>query len=175
MNATLGTAGIVLGLAASLLGIGTLAVGLRRRRPALLETGWSYSVLVLVGSVVAVIAMQRALITRDFSVSFVHDNGSSRTPALFNVATMWSALEGSILLWLLVLSGFTMHVARKFKQRLSDPLVGMALLVMLVVCAFFFLLVLFPANPFTTVAVPPSSATWSGMAMNAAQPPTQNA
>ena len=77
VNATLGTAGIVLGVAASALGIVTVAWGLRTKRPALLETGWSYSLLVLLGAVVAVIAMQRALITRDFSVSFVHDNGST--------------------------------------------------------------------------------------------------
>ena len=153
MNATLGTAGIVLGVAASLLGIVTLTVGLRRKRPQLLETGWSYSLLTLLGALIAVVAMQRALITRDFSVGFVHDHGSSRTPPLFNVATMWSALEGSILLWALILAGYTVHVARKFRQRLSDPLVGVALLVMLVVCAFFFLLMLGPANPFHTVAV----------------------
>ena len=154
MNATLGTAGIVLGVAASALGIVTIAWGLRKRRPELLETGWSYSLLVLLGAVVAVIAMQRALITRDFSVSFVHDNGSSRTPPVFNVATMWSALEGSILLWALILAGFTVHVARRFRSRLSDPLVGTALLVMFVVCLFFFMLVLGPANPFTRVDVP---------------------
>jgi cytochrome c-type biogenesis protein CcmF len=154
VNSTLGTAGIVLGVAASALGIVTVAWGLRRRRPELLETGWSYSLLVLLGAVVAAIAMQRALITRDFSVSFVHDNGSTRTPPIFNVATMWSALEGSILLWTLILAGFTVHVARRFRSRLSDPLVGTALLVMFVVCLFFFLLVLGPANPFTRVDVP---------------------
>jgi len=154
MNATLGTAGVVLGAAASILGIVTLAVGLRRKRPALLETGWSYSLLVLLGAVVAVIAMQRALITRDFSVEFVYDNGSSRTPRLFNIATMWSALEGSILLWAVILGGFTVHVARKFRRRLDDPLVGWALLTMFVVSAFFFVLMLGPANPFTTVDVP---------------------
>jgi cytochrome c-type biogenesis protein CcmF len=154
VNSVLGTSGAVLGVTASLLGILTLAVGLRQRRPALLQAGWSYSLLALLGAVVSVIAMQRALITRDFSVSFVHDNGSSRTPALFNVATMWAALEGSILLWVLILSGYTVHVARKFRARLSDPLVGYALLTMLVVCAFFFLLLLGPANPFTKVAVP---------------------
>ena len=47
-----------------------------------------------------------------------------------------------------------MHVARRFRSRLSDPLVGTALLVMFVVCLFFFLLVLGPANPFTRVDVP---------------------
>ncbi len=155
MNAALGTAGVVLGFAASFLGVVTLAVGLRQKRPRLLETGWSYSLLALLGALIAVVAMQRALITRDFSMGFVHDNGSSRTPPLFNVATMWSALEGSILLWVLILTGYTVHVARKFRARLTDPLVGMALLVMLVVGAFFFLLILGPANPFTTVSVPP--------------------
>ncbi len=155
MNAALGTAGVVLGFAASFLGVVTLAVGLRQKRPRLLETGWSYSLLALLGAIIAVVAMQRALITRDFSMGFVHDHGSSRTPPLFNVATMWSALEGSILLWVLILTGYTVHVARKFRARLTDPLVGMALLVMLVVGAFFFLLILGPANPFTTVSVPP--------------------
>jgi cytochrome c-type biogenesis protein CcmF len=154
VNSALGTAGLVLGAAASLLGVATLAVGLRQRRPALLDTGWRYSLLVLLGAIVSVVAMQRALITRDFSVGFVHDNGSSRTPALFNVATMWSALEGSILLWIAILAGFTVHVARRFRARLTDPLVGVALMTMLVVCAFFFLLSLGPANPFTAVAVP---------------------
>jgi cytochrome c-type biogenesis protein CcmF len=155
VNATLGTAGVVLGAASSILGIITVGTGLRRKRPALLESGWTYSLLVLLGAVVAVVAMQRALIARDFSVSFVHDNGSSRTPRLFNVATMWSALEGSILLWAVILAGFTVHVARKFRRRLSDPLVGWALLTMFAVCAFFFLLMLFPANPFETVSVTP--------------------
>jgi cytochrome c-type biogenesis protein CcmF len=154
VNAILGTTGVVLGLAASLLGVLTIAVGLRQKRPQLLQTAWSYSLLVLLGAAVSVFAMQRGLITRDFSLKFVHDNGSSRTPALYNVATMWAALQGSILLWTLLLAGFTVHVARKFRSRLSDPLVGWALLTMLVVCAFFFLLMLGPANPFTRVAVP---------------------
>ncbi len=154
MNSVLGTSGAVLGASAALLGVVTMAVGLRRKNGALLESGWNYSLLVLLGAVVSVVAMQRALITRDFSVSFVHDNGSSRTPAVFNIATMWSALEGSILLWVAILAGFTVHVARKFRTRLSDPLVGWALLTMLVVCAFFFLLLLGPANPFDKVSVP---------------------
>jgi len=155
VNSVLGTAGLVLGAAAAVLGVLTLAVGLRQKRPQLLETGWSYALLALLGAAVAVVAMQRALITRDFTVEFVHDNGSRRTPPLFNVATMWAALQGSILLWVLLLSGFTVHVARKFKARLSDPLVGFALLTMFVVCAFFFLLVLGPANPFHRVSVAP--------------------
>ena len=48
--------------------------------------------------------MERALITRDFSLAYIQQVGSRDTPALFNVTALWSALEGSILLWLLILA-----------------------------------------------------------------------
>ena len=62
------------------------------------------------------------------------------TPALYNVATLWAALEGSILLWGLVLSGYLVATSAKFRDRLDDPLVGWALLTIFVVAAFFFVL-----------------------------------
>jgi cytochrome c-type biogenesis protein CcmF len=148
MNATLGTAGIVLGLAASLGGVVTLAVALRQRKPQLLVVARSYSLLALAGAVVSFAAMERALITRDFTVDYVAKNGSRQTPALYNFTTLWSALEGSILLWTLILAGFTVAVVWRFRDRLTDPLVGWALLVLLAVCAFFFFLLLSPAYPF---------------------------
>ncbi|HYZ97736.1 MAG TPA: heme lyase CcmF/NrfE family subunit [Acidimicrobiales bacterium] len=155
MNAALGQAGIVLGVAASLGGMVTLAVALRQRKPHLIAVGRSYSLLALLAAVVAVVAMERALVTRDFTVQYVADNGSHRTPALYNVASLWAALEGSILLWTLVLTGYVALVVHKFRRRLNDRLVGWALLTMLAVTAFFFLLLLFPANPFTTFDPPP--------------------
>ena len=138
-------------------------------------------------AVAAVVVMERALITRDFSVKFVAENGSSTTPAVFNVATLWSALEGSILLWVLVLCGYTMAVAVKFRSRRreplglpirvvagdglvgaqfrargpgpgrasDDPMLGWALLTMFAVSAFFFALMVGPADPFVGVEVPP--------------------
>ena len=148
MNAALGTAGIVLGVAASIGGVVTLAVALAQRKRHLQQIARSYVLLALVGAVLAVGAMERALITRDFTVQYVADNGSSRTPALYNVATLWAALEGSILLWVLVLTVYMALVVRKFRTRLDDPLVGWAMLVMLAVSTFFFLLLLMPANPF---------------------------
>jgi cytochrome c-type biogenesis protein CcmF len=155
VNAALGTAGVTLGFIACVAGAVTMAVGLRGERVALIRTGRTYAFLALAGAVLATVAMERALITRDFSLEFVANNGSSRTPALFNVATMWAALEGSILLWALVLAGYTALIAQKFRARLADPLVGWALLTMLVVGVFFFGLMLAPANPFTTVSPVP--------------------
>ena len=105
----------------------------------------------MLGAVVSVFAMEHALLTHDFTVKFVADNGSVNTPLLFTVAGLWSALEGSILLWVLFLSGYTFAVGQKFRRRLDDPLVGWALLTMFVVCVFFFGLLIGPANPFRVV------------------------
>jgi cytochrome c-type biogenesis protein CcmF len=148
MNLALGRAGVVLGLVAAVFGAIAVIVGLLEDRPAVRRTARWYALLTLAGAVLAVVAMERALITRDFTVRYVAENGSSRTPALYNVATLWAALEGSILLWGLVLSGYLVATVRKFRDRLDDRLVGWALLTIFAVAAFFFGLMLGPANPF---------------------------
>ena len=155
MNAALGFGGVVLGVVGCLGAIVTLAIGLKNHRSDLLRMSRTYAFMILGAAVLSFIAMERALITRDFSLKFVATNGSSSTPALYNFATLWSALEGSILLWTLILAGYTVAVVLKFRKRLTDPLVGWAMLTMFVVALFFFGLMLGPANPFRTLAVPP--------------------
>ena len=155
MNVFLGSTGVLLGLSAAVLGSITLVYALVKKRTDLQWLAVPYTGLIVLGAVLAVFAMERALITRDFTVKFVADNGSSRTPALYNVATLWAALEGSIILWALILSGYTAVVVAKFRRRLSDPLVGWAVLTMFVVAAFFFFLMAFPANPFKSFHPPP--------------------
>ncbi|MCB0971127.1 MAG: heme lyase CcmF/NrfE family subunit, partial [Acidimicrobiales bacterium] len=155
MNAALGTAGVVLGVVSSLAAIVTLGVGLKGRRPDLLRMSRTYAWMVLGAAVLAFGAMERALITRDFSLEYVATNGSTRTPALYNVATLWSALEGSILLWSLVLAGYCVALVIKFRDRLTDQLLAWAMLVMFVVTLFFFGLMMGPANPFTTLTEVP--------------------
>ncbi|MCU0267434.1 MAG: cytochrome c biogenesis protein CcsA [Acidimicrobiales bacterium] len=148
MNLALGLAGAALGLASAVGGIVTLAVGLAQRRPALLRTGRIYAWLILAGGLLCVVGMQRALLTDDFTIRYVAENHSVRTPFPFDVATMWAALEGSIILWAVLLAGFTALSAHRFRDRVTDPLVAWALLVLFVVCTFFFALLLGPANPF---------------------------
>src|SRR5436190_6415512 len=160
MNAALGSAGVILGFVASLGGIATLAVGLTRGRPRLLVAGRTYVWMVAIGALLAFVAMERALLTHDFSIAFVANNSSRHTPFPFNVATLWSALEGSIILWTTVLAGYIVVTALKFKTRAIDPLVGWATLTMFSVSLFFFGLMLpniGPADPFTATsfAIPP--------------------
>ncbi len=155
MNQTIGVAGVMLGLSASILGVVTLAYALLKKRPHLQSLALPYTGLIMAGAVAAFFAMERGLITRDFSLLFVAQNGSSKTPFIYNVATLWSALEGSIILWATILAGYTLLVVVKFRKRLEDPLVGWAMLTMFAVCIFFFFLLAGPANPFKGFDPPP--------------------
>jgi len=155
VNNALGLGGIALALVASIGGIVVIAAGLRPGRSALLSNARGFAGLTLAGALIAVGAMQHALLTNDTTVKYVADHGSSLTPFPFDVATMWSALEGSILLWGLILAGYLMAVAQRFRRRINDPLVGWALLTMFVVMAFFAALMLTAARPFVAYAPAP--------------------
>ncbi len=152
MNAALGTAGVTLGFVAALAGLVTLVVAARRDDPRLTRLGRIYPWFALLGAVLAVVAMQRALLTDDFRLIFVAEHSSTSTPLLFKVSTMWAALEGSILLWALVLTGFCVATVVAFRAHVADRLVTVAVATQLVVTAFFFGLMLGPADPFTLVA-----------------------
>jgi cytochrome c-type biogenesis protein CcmF len=152
VKAALGFAGIALGFSAAVIGVAVLGMGLRRHDPRLLESGRRFTLLVLAGAVVAAAAMEWALVTHDFSIRYVAENHSRSTPLLYTVASLWGALEGSILLWALVLGGYLTVVTRRFRTRAADPLVAWATLTGLVVAAFFFGLMLGPANPFKALS-----------------------
>jgi cytochrome c-type biogenesis protein CcmF len=152
LNGALGRGGLLLTLAAATFGIFGTVYALRTGDRRLLRQAPRYAWLALAGAVVAVVMMERALITRDFSLAYVQQVGSTTTPALYNVAAMWSALEGSILLWLLVHGGYGAAVAWRFRRRTEDPLVGWAFVVLFAVIAFFALLAFGPADPFANGA-----------------------
>ncbi|MDP9403771.1 MAG: heme lyase CcmF/NrfE family subunit, partial [Actinomycetota bacterium] len=157
MSAVVGQSAVLLGFLASLGGAATLLAGLVRRRPALLRLGRSYVWVVLAAAVAATLVMERALVTHDFSLEYVAENHSRSTPLIYTIASLWGALEGSILLWALVLAGYLAVMARRFRHRAGDPLVGWATVAVLLVAVFFFGLMLGPANPFREVAgaIPP--------------------
>ncbi len=152
MNGALGHTGVLLGFVAALVGIAVLAAGLARGRAASIRRGQVYAPLILLGGLIAVAAMERALLTHDFSLTFVADNNSTYTPLLYTITGLWSALAGSILLWAVILAGYATAMVWRFRRRAGDPLVAWATLVVYVVAAFFFGLMLGPADPFHHVA-----------------------
>jgi cytochrome c-type biogenesis protein CcmF len=99
-----------------------------------------------IGSAVAV--MQFALITHNFSLAYVSENNATFTPLLYSITGMWSALEGSLLLWALLLAGLITFVVRFYRRQSDDHVVGWATVVLFGVSAFFIGLMCGPADPF---------------------------
>lgn len=71
--------------------------------------------VLLAGAALAMAGLGAALLADDFSVHYIAEHHSRATPFPFDVATAWAALEGSIVLWVLMLAAFTAAVARTVK------------------------------------------------------------
>jgi cytochrome c-type biogenesis protein CcmF len=148
----LGLASLIVGLIAAVFGMFAAVSGTRNKDPKVLRLVPRFAWLTLIAGIGAFAAMEYALITRDFTLDYVQRVGSRTTPALYNFTAIWSALEGSILLWTLVLTGLTVGVAFKYRKKMDDEMVGWAMATMFFVSVFFFLLTLGPANPFAAGA-----------------------
>jgi cytochrome c-type biogenesis protein CcmF len=136
------------GLVAAVFGLIAAVSGTRRNDPRVLRLVPRFAFLACAGAIGAFVAMEIALINRDFTLEYVQKVGSWSTPALYNFTAIWSALEGSILLWVLTLTGLSVGVVVKYRKKMNDPMVGWAMATMFFVTIFFFLLTLGPANPF---------------------------
>jgi cytochrome c-type biogenesis protein CcmF len=152
VRAELGQLAVAAGFAAAVVGVVVIGAGLRRRDQRLLRIGGRFVPVLLVAAIGAVAVMESALVQHDFSLRYVVENGSRATPLLYTVAGLWASLEGSILLWALILAVHLGLLWAKHRRRSDDPLVGWALVVGLLVAAFFFGLMLGPADPFHSVA-----------------------
>ncbi len=148
MKAQLGYAMLAIGTAASVLGVATLGAGIHLQRPALMQMARRYVFVVLAAAVGAFVVMEWAMFSHDFSLAYVSENVARATPGLYTFTAAWGALEGSILLWAVGLSAYVGFSTWRFRARAEDPIVAWATLVQLVVLGFFFVLMLFPANPF---------------------------
>ncbi|TAN19999.1 MAG: heme lyase CcmF/NrfE family subunit, partial [Actinomycetota bacterium] len=152
MNEVLGQTGVLIGFVGAIAGISVLGYGLTKHKAGVIRHGRSYSFVLLAGAILATIAMERGLLTHDFSLAYVASNNSRETPLLFTITGMWSALQGSILLWGLVLSLYIAGLVVRTRRRPGDELPGWALLITNAVAAFFFALMLGPANPFVRIS-----------------------
>ena len=148
ITGTIGRALLLVGFIGSVFGAFAAITGVRSNEPRVIRLVSRFASLAFLAALGAFAVMEYAMITRDFSLAYVQKVGSWSTPALYNFAAVWSALEGSILMWVLILSGYTLAVCFWMRKRLSESLAASAMAVMMIVLAFFFLVSFFPANPF---------------------------
>lgn len=127
--------------------VGLLNQGLALARRRHLHATWVAGV-VLIATVASVAVMQFALVTHNFSLSYVAENNATFTPLIYSITGMWSALEGSILLWTLMVVGLLYVVARRYRSLADDDVVRWATLVFFGVALFFTGLMVGPADPF---------------------------
>jgi len=83
----------------------------------------------------------------DFSVQYVANHSNSLMPWYYKISAVWGGHEGSLLLWILILSGWTAAVA-KFSKQLPLDMVARVLGILGLVTVGFMLFILLTSNPF---------------------------
>lgn len=91
-----------------------------------------------------------AFLTHDFSVSYVANHSNTALPWYYRISAVWGGHEGSLLLWVLILSGWTLAVAVK-SQSLPLDILGRVLGVLGIICAGFLSFVIFTSSPFERI------------------------
>ncbi|AEB12704.1 heme lyase CcmF/NrfE family subunit [Marinithermus hydrothermalis] len=109
--------------------------------------------LVFLGALAAFLALEWALLTDDFSITYTARTHSVKSPTWVKIATLWAALEGSLLLWGMLQALYTFLAARRLKDYWMAPV---ALGTLFAIQGFFFGVLLFVENPFTPVPNPPT-------------------
>ncbi len=93
-----------------------------------------------------------AFINNDFSLVYVASNSNSDLPLPYRIAALWGAHEGSLLLWTLLLSLWTVAVA-SFSKSLPQDTIARVIAVMGLISIGFLLFMLLTSNPFNRIPI----------------------
>jgi len=153
----LGRAALVvsLGLVVYALLAGATGAVTRRRR---LSTSAQNALIASFGStLVAGVVLAVALARHDFALTYVADHTSRALPTVYALSAFWGGQEGSLLLWLIVLTGYGVLAVWTNRRRAGD-LVIWVVPVIAAVATFFALLLVAVASPFETAPAPADGA-----------------
>ncbi len=155
MIAELGQYALILALVLALAQTVIPAWGAARGDATLMGVGTPVAVVLFGFISFAFGALVALYLTSDFSVVNVVDNSHSRMPTIYKITSTWGNHEGSMLLWVLVLSVFGALVAI-FGRNLPDRLKANVLAVQGAIAAAFLGFILLTSNPFTRLVSPPA-------------------
>lgn len=97
--------------------------------------------------VIAYLCLTASFALDDFSVAYVADNSNSLLPWYYKLSAVWGSHEGSVLLWVLILGGWSFAVSL-FSRRLPQDMLARVLGVMGWISSGFLLFILLTSNPF---------------------------
>jgi cytochrome c-type biogenesis protein CcmF len=104
----------------------------------------------------AFVCLASGFVRNDFSILYVAEHSNTSLPLAYRIAGVWGGHEGSLLLWLLMLCGWMLALAR-FSRSIPAPVVARILAVMGLIGAGFLLFMLTTSNPFERIVpVPPN-------------------
>ena len=95
-----------------------------------------------------------SFIISDFSLILISNNSHSLKPLIYKISGVWGNHEGSLLLWVLILSTFTFLISIKnssINSKLLSSIIGVQTIILCLFLAF----ILFTSNPFERVQVMP--------------------
>jgi cytochrome c-type biogenesis protein CcmF len=102
-------------------------------------------------ALVAIAALEYGLVTNDFSLSVVFEHTSRKLPLVYKMTSLWASQEGSLLLWLTILTGAAGLVMYQNRHR-NRELVPWVAAVLGGIAVFFAGLAAFVSSPFAHVA-----------------------
>ena len=154
----LGRAALSLALLIAAYGIAASLYGARSGRRPWVDSGRRAVYALAAVLTVAFVVLEAAFLRSDFSFAVVASHSSTTTPTFYKAAAMWSSQEGSLLLWVWLLSLWSSLVLFLTRRRLRE-IAPYATAVLLGFAAFFAALVVFLANPFSLASPVPAEGT----------------
>jgi len=128
--------------------------GAHRRDPMLMAVAEPVAIAQFGFVAIAFAALVTCYVTSDFSVVNVFENSHSAMPLIYKITSTWGNHEGSMLLWVLILSLFGALVAI-FGGNLPATLRANVLGVQAWIATAFYLFILITSNPFVRTLQPP--------------------
>jgi cytochrome c-type biogenesis protein CcmF len=157
----LGHYALVLALFVALIQSTMPIVGARKGDLTLMGVAGPTAVAQFVFVAIAFAALATCYVTSDFSVATVAENSYSQMPLVYKITSVWGNHEGSMLLWVLILSVFGAFVAF-FGGNLPASLKANVLAVQSWIATAFYLFILITSNPFARLA----NAPFEGRGLN---------
>ena len=151
----IGRLSVILAFLCSCYAVVSIAWGLKSGLAGPLRSGRRAVWIVCGLTLLATLVLERALIARDFSYRYVAEHTSLDLPLPYAMGSLWAGQEGSLLLWLLILSAYGAAFLWCYRKRV-DPFYDAAAMVVASVMVFFTGLLTFVCSPFRILATPPA-------------------
>tara|TARA_R110000868_G_scaffold144960_5_gene364569 strand:- start:4177 stop:6165 length:1989 start_codon:yes stop_codon:yes gene_type:complete len=100
----------------------------------------------------AYLMLTLSFINNDFSVLYVAEHSNTHLPLIYRICAVWGAHEGSLLLWVFILSLWTLAVAL-FSKSLPRETIARVLAVLGAVSTGFLIFMIATSNPFTRIFI----------------------